>query len=180
MTQAYSMVAIIAFSLAGLGLGATVFIWFKYKILDIINDLSGKTARKSIAQLRMDNEKSGVKIHRATIDAYKRGKITEKIEKIQENPPRKTELKGTPTEKLDNIDVNATDVLTTEELAEAVGGQTSGTERLSMKDETSETTAELTGGMETEQLPMADGGSKTAGKLKIIQEIVKIHTDETI
>ena len=49
-----------------------------------------------------------------------------------------------------------------------------------MKDETSETTAELTGGMETEQLPMADGGSKTAGKLKIIQEIVKIHTDETI
>ena len=49
-----------------------------------------------------------------------------------------------------------------------------------MEDEASEATAELTGGMETEQLPMADSGSKTACKLKIIQEIVKIHTDETI
>lgn len=180
MIQAYSLIAIIAFSLAILGLAATAFIWFKYKILDIINDLSGKTARRSIAQLRMDNEKSGIKIHRATIEAYKRGKITEEIEKIKESPPRKAELKGKPTEKLENINVNATDVLTTEELAEAVGGQVSGTESLSREEETSEATAELTGGMETEQLPSAAGSGAKAGKLKIIQEIVKIHTDETI
>ncbi len=179
MTQAYNLIAIISFSLAILGMGATAYLWFKFKILDIINDLSGKTARRSIAQLRRDNEKSGIKIHRATVDAYRRGKITEEIEKVKESPP-KEKLSGTPTEKLEHIDFNATDVLTTEELAEAAMAQTSDKEACTIEDGSLQTTAELansTGDMETEQLTAS---SPDKGKLKIIQEIIKVHTDEKI
>lgn len=180
MTQIYNLIAIISFSLAVIGLGATAYIWFKYKIIDIINDLSGKTARRSIAQLRTENEKSGIKIHRASIEAYNRGKITEEIEKIKESPPPKSELRGTPTEKLGKIGSGATDVLATEELAAAVREQTSGKIPLSQAEEEVNGTVELTGEMETEQLMQNLDKQTKPGKLKILQEIVKTHTDEKI
>lgn len=59
MAQIYNIISIVGFSLAGVFLIISIFSWFKFGILGIIGDLSGRTAKKSIAQMRADNEKSG-------------------------------------------------------------------------------------------------------------------------
>ena len=54
-----------------------VFIWFKFDILAVIGDLSGSTAKKSIARMRENNEKSGVKSYRSSATNVQRGKLTD-------------------------------------------------------------------------------------------------------
>lgn len=58
MAQIYRIVSIAAFSLAGVSLVLAVIFWVKFRIWKVISDLSGRTARKSIEQMRAANEKS--------------------------------------------------------------------------------------------------------------------------
>jgi len=56
-----------------------VFFLFRFRILDIIGDLSGRTAKKTIERMREENKKMGNKLYRpSNINAY-RGKTTEPI-----------------------------------------------------------------------------------------------------
>lgn len=59
MAQIYNMISNIAFGLSALTFLMAVFFAMKFKVWNIIGDLSGSTARKSIAQMRADNEKAG-------------------------------------------------------------------------------------------------------------------------
>lgn len=59
MAETLSTLSIISFAVAGVFLVLAVFLWFFLKIPSVIGDLSGKTARKSIAKMRAVNEKSG-------------------------------------------------------------------------------------------------------------------------
>lgn len=52
-----SMVSRIAYVVAGISLVLALFFWFKFKIPSVISDLSGRTARKSIAKIREHNAK---------------------------------------------------------------------------------------------------------------------------
>lgn len=56
MAQMYWRFSIAAFSLAGAGLIFTVFFWFKFGIWKIIGELSGRSAKKSIARMRQKRE----------------------------------------------------------------------------------------------------------------------------
>lgn len=64
MTQVYNIISIVTFSLAGVLLIVSIFLWFKFNIWDIIGDLSGRNAKKSIKQMRQENEKSSVNLYR--------------------------------------------------------------------------------------------------------------------
>lgn len=63
MAETLSFISIIAFVAAAICLVVTIIIFIKFKIPSVIGDLSGKTARKSIEQMRESNEQSGRKTH---------------------------------------------------------------------------------------------------------------------
>lgn len=65
-----------AFVAAGVLLGITVFLWFYFKIPSVYDDLSGRTARRSIAKMRGANEASGVKSYHMSRVNAERGKVT--------------------------------------------------------------------------------------------------------
>lgn len=76
----FKIISIVCFSVAGLSLIIALILFFKFRIISVIGDLSGRTARKSIEKMREENEKSGVKSHRPTALGKARGPITKEIE----------------------------------------------------------------------------------------------------
>lgn len=64
MSQVYNIISIVAYSLAGVFFLVSVFLWFKFNIWDIIGDLSGRNAKKSIKQMRQENENASVNLYR--------------------------------------------------------------------------------------------------------------------
>lgn len=79
MAEILQTLSIICFSVAGICFAAAVFFWFFFQIPAVIGDLSGRTARKSIARMRAANEKSGTKTYRESKMNAQRGKLTAPI-----------------------------------------------------------------------------------------------------
>ena len=79
MAETLSLLSIISFAIAGVCLVLAVFLWFFFKIPSVIGDLSGKTARKSIAKMRVANEKNGIKSYKESKINADRGKLTDTI-----------------------------------------------------------------------------------------------------
>ena len=163
LSETLSTVTIVSYVLAGVFLAFAVFSFIIFKIPNVIGDLSGRNAKKSIAQMRENNEKSGKKSYRPHPVASERGTVTEPIKQkkmgskkltqtgnIEEK--KETTAKSKPnnngTVKL-NYDKNATEVLS------------SGTEVLDNNG-------------------LINTVSETKLKIKMIQDIVFIHTEETI
>lgn len=59
MAELLTKISWILFALAIIALLSAVVFWVKYKIPKVIGDLSGRTAKKTIAKMRSDNEKTG-------------------------------------------------------------------------------------------------------------------------
>ena len=57
----------------------TVALFFVLKIPKVISDLTGRTARRAIEDIRRQNEESGDKSHRSSYVNLHRGKLTDKI-----------------------------------------------------------------------------------------------------
>lgn len=56
-----------------------VILFFTLKIPKVISDLTGRTARKAIENIRMQNEQSGDKTYQSSAVNLERGKLTDKI-----------------------------------------------------------------------------------------------------
>ena len=56
-----------------------VILFFTLKIPKVISDLTGRTARKAIESIRMQNEQSGDKTYQSSAVNLERGKLTDKI-----------------------------------------------------------------------------------------------------
>ena len=69
-----------------------IFLWFKLKIWNVFNDLSGRTIRKEIEQMRANNGKTGGKIYKSSSINMGRGKLTDAIK-----------TSSTPTETLSEV-----------------------------------------------------------------------------
>lgn len=80
LAEVFNLISIIAFCIAIICFLISLFLWFKFKTPKIIGDLSGRTAKKSIEEIRKTNEKSGVKVFRPTPMAVDRGRLTDSIE----------------------------------------------------------------------------------------------------
>lgn len=77
MAEILSTISIASFVLAGVFFILSILLWFKFKIPKIIGDLTGRTAKASIAKMRESNEKSGAKFYKPSSDNSERGKLTE-------------------------------------------------------------------------------------------------------
>lgn len=53
--QTYNMISIVSFSLSGIALMVSIFLYFKLQIRSVINQLTGKTAEKQVEEIRKQN-----------------------------------------------------------------------------------------------------------------------------
>ncbi len=148
----------------GILLVASVVLFFTLRIPKVISDLTGRTARKAIENIRMQNEQSGDKTYQSSAVNLRRGKLTDKISQSGRIIPRDETPFGTGaiTEKI------STQQLTAEETA----GETS---VLAAPDETSLLDS---GAGETAVLNAAE--QPASQEFAIEFEITFIHTDEAI
>lgn len=165
MAETLRLLSIISFSVAGVSLVLAVFFWFFFKIPNVIGDLTGRTARRSIAKMRAANEKTGAKSYKESKTNAGRGKLTGTM-------PDSSKLNGKSMSEYDRPDTG----LLTENKADVVE-----TEETGMLD--SEATGLLTDEDATAPLESLTKKQvkRTGGmKLKMLDEVVLIHTDEVI
>ncbi len=163
-----NIVSIIFFIIAGLSLLVAIYSFVRFNIPQIIGELSGRTAKKSIAQMRDKNVKTGDKSHRPSPAAKERGTLTDKIEKKETVKKDFSTVKENAdltksTEKL--LDNNQTELL-----------DENATERLKDNSTTVLSVETTVLNNDDSQLNM----SNNSNDFNIIQNIVLIHTNETI
>ena len=157
--EIYRYIFIGGAALAVLMLIISVILFFVYRIPSVVGDLTGRTARKAIEEIRNQNESSGNKVYKTSQVNRQRGKLTDKI-----SPSGK--LIKTPSETLGGA--MSTEKISTLELP------ADETTVLDMADET--TVLDDVGGVETTVLV-----EEVATVLfQIEYEITFIHTEEVI
>ena len=174
MVKLLENLSVISFAAAGICLVLAIFFWFFFNIPNVIGDLSGRTARKSIAKMRAANENTGVKSYKGSKTNADRGKITATMEnmgKVAPAVPEKVDAAMPETGMLaenmaDGLESEATALLGDEQLVLDFEG----TELL--VDE--EATAPL---VAADQAPPA---RPVAKRFELIEEVMFIHTDEVI
>lgn len=77
--EVYRYVFIGAAVACGLMLILSIVLFFVLRIPKVISDLSGRTARKAIDNIRKQNEASGDKSYQSSAVNIQRGKVTDKI-----------------------------------------------------------------------------------------------------
>lgn len=80
MAELLNTISIILFIAAGIFAVLAIGLWFMLKIPAVIGDLSGRTAKKSIKNMRMNNEITGVKSYESSRRNLERGKLTGTME----------------------------------------------------------------------------------------------------
>ena len=161
---------------AGVLLAVSILLFFVLRIPKVISDLTGRTARKAIENIRMQNEQTGDKSYQSSAVNLERGKLTDKISKSGQIIPRDATPFGTGviTEKI------STQKLSEEEPAGETTLLNSNETTLLSTDETSLLQPEF--GETT--LLQPDGVSAVndtySGAFKIEYEITFIHTTEMI
>ena len=61
MAETLSVTSVILFIIAAIFVVVAIVLWFVFKIPNVVGDLSGRNARKSIKQMRLTNENTSVK-----------------------------------------------------------------------------------------------------------------------
>lgn len=175
MAEILSSISLISYILAGISAVIAIFIWFKYNIPLIYGDLSGKNARKSIEKLRESNINSGIKYYRPSTENIKRGKLTATMTSL---------VKKEETEALPMEEERPETALLKENKAEIVKDDETelldtDTFILTENDETS-----LLDEKEITQIlsdkPVVSSKRKLVEKMSMIEEVVIVHTDDTI
>ncbi len=166
MAETLSTLSIISFAIAGVCLVLAVFFWFFFRIPSVIGDLTGRTARKSIARMRAANEKTGVKGYKESKANAARGKLTGAI------PDSDKLIKKNTTGNNQNPETG----LLAENQADRPESEATGILE-------SETTGLLVDEEATAPLdtPAQKHAKRTGGKkMTMIDEVMLIHTDEVI
>ncbi len=162
MAETFSNLSVISFVISGCSLVAAVVVWILFKIPNVIGDLSGKNAQKSIAKMRATNEKSGKKTYKSSDTNIDRGKLTVTMSGI--SPGNNKPVKSTAVH--DSETMPETSLLETNKAIDVSGA----TELLDNSDGT----------------VLLDETLETAAKaikrteIELIEEVMLIHTDEVI
>lgn len=85
MADILNTVSVIFFIAAGVFAVLAIALWFLFKIPIVIGDLSGRTAKKSIERMRLNNEKTGNKSYKTSKSNLERGKLTGTMEGMKQS-----------------------------------------------------------------------------------------------
>jgi len=199
-----SLISTICYVIAAIASALAIFFWISFKIPSVIGDLSGQTAKKSIARMRANNERAGGQGYKPSATNAKRGKLTdtmghsrklapnarkETAPQVQKKAPVPQLQKKTPVQDLDP----ETGLLAANRADVVVGQQTA---LLDSTDETAPLMAEETaplmdeGATEalidegaTESLadaPAAAPARPGGKRLTMLDDVMLIHTNEVI
>ena len=171
MASIFKIVSIVLFSLAAVCLVFAVFAFITFKIPNVIGDLTGRNARKSIEKMRDANEKGGKKSYRPHPVASDRGTLTEPIKQSKKESKKlsktaKTEPQRKKPQTFDGG--GATDVLEDVNATTKLDYDADGTEILSA------------GTQVLSEETMQTALNENTVKIKMIQNIILIHTEEVI
>lgn len=159
MADILSLLSIISFAVAGVCLVISIILWVVFRIPLVIGDLSGRTARKSIARQRKANETSMAKGHQSSKVNAQRGKLTETmsgIKKAEREPNRTISNQRPETGLLKN------------NMAEGAAAETTG---LLVEEDITQP---------LEQSVVREVQRASGVKMEMIEEIMIIHTQERI
>lgn len=162
MAETLEVLSIIFFTVSGVCMTLAVFFWIFFKNQDVVSNLSGRIARKSIAKMRTANEKNGLKFYRESKINAERRKFTEKI--LQEIPKQKNVSLEQIRPEMDILVTNKTDKVESEETYILKSEET----RLLMDGEV--VTRPLNSRVYRQRM--------TSKKLKIIEEVIIVHTED--
>lgn len=154
MAETLKVLSIIFFTVSGVCMTLAVFFWIFFKNQDVVSNLSGRIARKSIVKMRTANEKNGLKFYRESKTNAERRKFTEKI--LQETPKQKNVCLEQIRPEMGILVTNKTDKVESEET------------RLLMDGEV--VTRPLNSRVYRQRM--------TSKKLKIIEEVIIVHTED--
>lgn len=159
MAGILSTISLILYITAGLFFACAAAMWFLFKIPEVIGDLSGRNAKKSIEKLRKDNEQKSDRTYRASganpvhIKAadVKRNSSTDKKDlKPETGILRENQAVSYKTQATGLLDEEATGLLQSE-------------------------------GEATEPLTAYWAEKHTGGiKIKLIEEVILVHSEEVI
>ena len=160
MVDTIKLLSTIAFIAAAVFLVIAIFLFFRFQIITIINDLSGRTARRSIAQIRENNIRSGERPYRSSAVNLNRGKLTEPIPDDTSDTSRTTEKLSGASAPLENPGTTLLHEDGTTELLTSNEGTT----------------------VLTEEIPGALATSADVERIEIciLDRIIYTHTDEVI
>ena len=173
MADILSIVSLVSFILSGVAFVLAILFFILFRIPSVIGDLSGRTARKSIAKMRLANEKTGVKSYKESKTNVERGKLTGtmpdsgKLNKKNSAPANGQPETGLLADyKAEGLESEATGVL--DEETGMLESETTGL----LVDENA--TAPLDTPV---QQPVVRSGGK---KIVMLEEVMFIHTEEVI
>lgn len=158
MAETLSSLSNLSFVLAAICAVLTVFFWFYFKIPRVFGDLTGRTAKRSIAQMRAANEKSGAKKYRESKVNLSRGKLTDTMSNLK---LKQDEI----TEKNPVVEFEVETAILSENRE---------------KNYESEATGLLTEQEETALLVETVHRQEVKKKIAMIEEVMIIHTKEVI
>ena len=161
--EMYRYVFLGAVIACGVFFAVSIVLFFVLRIPKVISDLTGRTARKAIESIRLQNEQSGNKTYQSSAVNLERGKLTDKISKSGRLVPREETPFGTGmiTEKI------STQQLDVEESVEET----------TLLNVTEETTVLSGDSGETTVL----NSYEQSGQVFVVEyEITFIHTDDVI
>ncbi len=157
MAGILEIVSNVSYILAVVFLIISVFLWFRFKIREVIGDLSGRTAKKSITKMRETNERNGARFYKTKPDFSKDNFYRTKAEE----KPRETSLDTGLLSENRETHVSAPTGLLSAETMEIAG---------------TEETSELGNAHEENADRQRDIIQETG--FELIEELIITHTDE--
>ncbi len=173
MLQTYQTLSSVAYIISGISFIVAIFLFFFFKIPAVISDISGRTAKKSIAKMRAENEENSLKhykesrnktrLNKKTVTTVRKEKTNKKEDFADENRPE--------TGLLDENRAHIYEPAATALLNKAIVNVQKETSDLLIED--NETMLLDSSG---QNYPVYPGGKK----LEMIDEIIFVHTDDVI
>ncbi len=160
--EMYRYVFLGAAALGAILFVVSVILFFTLRIPKVISDLTGRTARKAIENIRLQNEQTGDKSYQSSAVNLERGKLTDKISRSGRLIPRNSTPFGTGI---------ITEKISTQKLSQDDSGETT------VLGEAGETAVLDAGVAETTLLAPA---AQNVQAFTLEYEITFIHTSEVI
>lgn len=177
-SEILEMISTGSYVVAGISFALVLFFWFRFKIPQVIGDLSGRTAKKSIAKMRETNEKTGKKSYKSSKTNLERGLLTGTIPDMGKDTQKNVDENIMPEtglldeNKVETYDDEQTALLDNEETG-LLTQEHNDIEETGLLVDENETML-----LETDEQPVVKRVSTI--KVELIEEIMLIHTDEVI
>ena len=209
MAQIYETISWVGFGIAAIALALGIFFWFKFDIWKVKGELSRRLARKRIAQMRESRQENGELSNESVASRMKKKTNNQSAGAVQEEntvPLPENVVTGEEeatvllhedsTEVLDTdttevLETDATEVLDTNEteILETGTTEVSDTQATEMLESgetevlspgAKEVSQEFDEGTQVLQEPEAEPVTPAVIPFEMIQDIILVHTDETI